>query len=322
MYDVTAIGELLIDFTFSQIYGDENAMYVRNPGGAPANLLSTLAKFNKKTAFIGKVGNDEFGHFLQQVLKNNNVDTKGLVFSQNVNTTLAFVHLDEYGDRSFSFYRNPGADMTLEIGEIDKSIIKNSRVFHFGSVSTTHEPSATATLESVKHAKESGSIISYDPNLRIHLWDSIDHAKEEIYKGLKYADILKISEEEFYFITGNSDLEEGTQYLYNEYNIPLIFVTLGANGCFYRVGNYVGFKEGISINSIDTTGAGDAFLGAVLYKIIEKKLFPSELNHFEVENIAAFANTVAAISTTKKGGIPSLPSLSEIELFSRNILLD
>lgn len=321
MYDVTAIGELLIDFTMSKIYENENVMFERNPGGAPANLLATLAKLNKKTAFIGKVGNDQFGHFLQQVLKNNNIDTKGLVFSQNVNTTLAFVHLDQYGDRSFSFYRNPGADMTLDIEEIDKSIIKNSRVFHFGSVSTTHEPVATATLECVKYAKECGSTISYDPNLRIPLWDSLDHAKEKIFEGLKYTDVLKISEEEFYFITGISDLEEGTKYLYEEYNLSLIFVTLGANGCFYRVGNYVGFKEGINISAIDTTGAGDAFFGGILYQLIEKNLHPSKLNHFDVENIAAFANTVAAISTTKKGGIPSVPSLSELEAFSKNILL-
>ncbi|WP_332632532.1 carbohydrate kinase family protein [Halalkalibacter flavus] len=313
MYDVTAIGELLIDFTPYGTSENGGSLFEQNPGGAPANVLVALAKLNKQTGFIGKVGNDQFGHYLKKVMEDHKVDMSGLVFSQDVNTTLAFVHLDEDGDRSFSFYRKPGADMTLDSKEIDKSVIKNSRIFHFGSLSMTHEPAASATLDSAKYAKENGIIVSYDPNLRMPLWSSTEDAKNMIIKGLPFADILKISEEEFQFITGSTDLVKGTGYLCKEYGISLIFVTRGKKGCFYRMKEFTGSKEGIKVATIDTTGAGDAFLGGVLYKILEKGGRPSELEREEVKSIAAFANGVAAVSTTNKGGIPSMPVLSEIE---------
>ncbi|WP_100406163.1 carbohydrate kinase family protein [Bacillus solitudinis] len=313
MYDVTALGELLIDFTPNGTSGNGRSLFEQNPGGAPANVLVALSKLNKQTAFIGKVGNDQFGHYLKKVMVDHKVDTSGLVISQDVNTTLAFVHIDEDGDRSFSFYRKPGADMTLDSKEIDKSVIKNSRIFHFGSLSMTHEPAASATLDSAKYAMENGIIVSYDPNLRLPLWSSPEDAKNMIIKGLPYADVLKISEEEFQFITGYTDLVKGTDYLCKEYGISLVFVTRGKQGCFYRIKNFTGSKEGIKVAAVDTTGAGDAFLGGVLYKILEAGVRPSELKIEEVKEMAAFANRVAAASTTKKGGIPSMPFLSEIE---------
>ncbi|RBW70788.1 PfkB family carbohydrate kinase [Bacillus taeanensis] len=315
MYDVTALGELLLDFTPNGTSENGSLLLERNPGGAPANVLAALAKLNKQTAFIGKIGNDQFGHFLHEVLKENHINTNGLIFSKDINTTLAFVHLDADGDRSFSFYRNPGADMTLDSKEINKEIIRNSRIFHFGSISMTHEPAAAATLEAVKYAKEQGKIISFDPNLRMSLWDTPDHAKQKILEGLEFADVLKISEEEFQFITGYTDLEEGTKYLCSHYGVSLVFVTMGKKGCFYRIGDYTSIKEGFKVNAVDTTGAGDAFCGGVLYKLIEKGEHPSQLKVFEVENIALFANALAATSTTKKGGIPSMPSLSQVEVF-------
>ncbi|MCM8712089.1 PfkB family carbohydrate kinase [Clostridium sp. SYSU_GA19001] len=311
MFDVVALGELLIDFTPYGVSEQGNILFERNPGGAPANVAVALAKLKNKTAFIGMVGNDEFGTFLKNVLEDNGVNTDGLKFNKEVNTTLAFVHLNN-GDRNFSFYRNPGADMMISTEDIDFNIIKNSKIFHFGSLSLTDEPSKSAALAAVKYAKDNGIVISYDPNLRPPLWKSLEHAKEMITLGLNFADILKVSEEELEFITDTKDLKEGTDILFKK-GIKLIFVTLGEKGCFYRYEGGFGLVEAYKVNAIDTTGAGDAFLGAVLHKISDKSLKQmTDMKKEEMEEIIKFANKAGALATTKKGAIPAMVTMEEI----------
>lgn len=312
MFDCIALGEVLIDFTPAGKSETGEVRFEQNPGGAPANVLSALAKLGKRTAFIGKVGNDQFGHYLHSVLQKNKINTDSVAFTEDINTTLAFVHLNDQGDRSFSFYRNPGADMMLRESEIDLEMIANSSIFHFGSISMTHEPSASATLKAVAFAKENGLLISYDPNLRVNLWSDLNHAKNMIEMGLKYADILKISEEELEFITGTKDLTKGSEYIFSHFSTKLIFVTLGSKGCFYRLGHEIGKCSGYEIESIDTTGAGDAFLAGVLYQIIENNKVITDLSLKDVEQMVSFANAVGALATTKKGAIPAMPTLEEI----------
>jgi fructokinase len=312
MFDVVVLGELLIDFTPYGVSQEGNILFERNPGGAPANVAVALAKLKNKAAFLGMVGKDEFGTFLKKVLEDNGVNTEGLKFNNEVNTTLAFVHLKSNGDRNFSFYRNPGADMMLKTEDIDFDIIKNSKVFHFGSLSLTDEPSRGAALAAVKYAKENGAVISYDPNLRPPLWKSLELAKEMITLGLGFADILKVSEEEMEFITDIKDLKEGTDIFFRK-GISLIFVTLGEKGCFYRYKGGFGLVEAFKVNAIDTTGAGDAFLGAVLHKIIDKSLNEiADMKKEEMEEVIKFANKVGALVTTKKGAIPAMPTIEEI----------
>ncbi|MGM0874710.1 MAG: PfkB family carbohydrate kinase [Bacillota bacterium] len=313
MYGVTALGELLIDFTPSGYSEIGHVLFETNPGGAPANVLAALSKLNIKTSFIGKVGNDHFGHLLKIQLKENDIDTSNLLFSENVNTTLAFVHLDQTGDRSFHFYREPGADIKLQKEEINEELIQHSKIFHFGSLSMTHEPAATATFTALHYAKKHNLMISYDPNLRIPLWDSLERAKEMIEKGLKYADIVKLSEEELEFLTGYDDVVKGTEVIQKQYHCSLIFVTLGSKGCFYRSKNGSGKTEGFKVDVVDTTGAGDAFVGGALYKILESNKHVNMLSTVELDEVATFANAVGALATINKGGIPSMPTKEQIE---------
>jgi fructokinase len=320
MLDVIALGEVLIDFTPAGKSETGEVRFERNPGGAPANVLSSLAKLGKNTAFIGKVGDDQFGHYLHNNLRGSGINTKGLVFSKDTRTTLAFVHLDDQGDRSFSFYRSPGADMMLSEKEVDLEMISNARVFHFGSISMTHEPSASATLKAAAYAKEQGLLISFDPNLRENLWDVLTQAKERMEQGLSFADVVKISEEELEFISGTKDLEKGSSYLSDRFNIPLILVTLGAKGCFYRLGSETGQRSGYQVQAVDTTGAGDAFLGGMLYQIMEKGYPLSSLPLNVVDQMVSFANAVGALVTTKKGAIPAMPSLEEVLALDKNII--
>ncbi|WP_010250188.1 carbohydrate kinase family protein [Acetivibrio cellulolyticus] len=314
MYYVTALGEILIDFTTSLRSDQGNYCFEQNPGGAPANVLSCIAKLGGKTAFIGKVGRDMFGNFLLQVLTEYGVDTSGLKFSDSYNTTLAFVKLDENGDRSFIFYRNPGADTSLTSSEINFELINQSKVFHFGSLSMTDEPSKSATLKALEHAKDNNLIISYDPNLRPALWKSLDHALNEIKSVLNRVDILKVSEEELEFITGVKDLAEGSSILYDQYRINVILVTRGSNGCFYRHKGVTGGKPAFkNLKTIDTTGAGDAFLGGILYFLLSKGICQvNELDISLLESSIIFANAVAAICTTRRGAIPAMPDISEV----------
>lgn len=321
MYDVIALGELLIDFTPNGKSGAGNSLFETNPGGAPANVLAALAKLGKKTSFIGKVGQDPLGQFLGKVLEEIGIDTQGLIHAEDVNTTLAFVHLSDDGERSFHFYRNPGADMMLDAKEVDLQLIKNAKVFHFGSISMTHEPAKTATLKAVQTAKENGVLISYDPNLRPALWDTLELAKEHIHEGFQYADIVKISLEELEFISGTDDLERGSRYLFENYSTKLMLITLGDEGCFYRLANETGHVHAFKIDSVDTTGAGDAFLGGLLYQLIGSVGLSLDLNGLtseEIRRMITFANAMGALATTKKGAIPAMPSLEDIQALLRN----
>jgi len=314
MYYVTALGELLIDFTSISNPDKANLCFEQNPGGAPANLAACISKLGGKTAFIGKVGKDMFGSFLSEVLNKHGIDTSGLKYSEEHNTTLAFVKCDNKGERSFTFYRNPGADTSLSSSEIEFKLIDSSKVFHFGSLSMTDEPAKTATLKALEYAKSKNLIISYDPNLRLALWKSKDHALKEIISVLSMVDILKVSEEELEFITGMGDNEKGTEFLFKKYKISLILVTRGDKGCYYRFGDITGSKPAFkNIKVIDTTGAGDAFLGGFLYYIISKGISKiDDIDKAMLERSIVFANAVAAICTTRRGGIPAMPSINEV----------
>ena len=317
MADVTALGELLIDFTPHGVSESGNVLFERNPGGAPANVLAMVSKLGGSTAFIGKVGEDDFGRFLSDNLRENGIDVSNIKYHREVHTTLAFVNLTPEGDRSFSFYRNPGADMTLEPAEIDEELIKNSSIFHFGSISMTDEPSRGATLRAIEVAKNAGVTVSYDPNLRPSLWRSLDEAKENILRGLRYADILKVSDEELGFITGESDLAKGSAILARQ-GVSAIFVTLGAKGSFYRIGEKTGLRSTYDTKVIDTTGAGDAFLGGVLYRVRDMSLPELQgLGDAEIAAIVDFANAAGALAATQKGAIPALPTFEAIDLCMR-----
>lgn len=312
MYDLVALGELLIDFTPAGNTKEGNALFERNPGGAPGNVLAMAAKLGKKTALISKVGSDQFGRFLTDVLKSINVETNSLIVTEEANTTLAFVHLDENGDRSFSFYRKPGADMLLEKSEVDVSVLKNCRIFHFGTVSMTHQPSRDATLFAVRTARERGAVISFDPNLRPPLWENLNDARLMTEEGLRYTHILKVSGEELEFITGTRNIEEGSKLIRDKYKIPVILVTLGPAGCFYRTGSCCGHLPAYKVNAIDTTGAGDAFAGAFLSRFIDSGSDIETIKKDQIEDMIYFANAAGSLTTTKKGAIPALPGLEEI----------
>lgn len=313
MFDVVALGELLIDFTPSGKTNAGNTLYEQNPGGAPANVAAAVSKLGGKSAFIGKVGEDKFGIFLKDILLKNGIDIRGLrVAADKAATTLAFVHIDDRGDRSFSFYRSPGADTMLETEELDYELIKSAKIFHFGSLSLTANPSRSATLEAVKFAKRNGSIISYDPNLRTALWPDLETAKAFIHKGLRYADVLKISEDELVLITGESDYEKGIKILSNM-GIELVVVTLGEKGCFYRFKQSTGQLYAYDIHAVDTTGCGDAFTGAMLHSFSEYEKPLEELELKEMISILDFANAAGALCATKRGAITAMPELKDIQ---------
>ena len=310
-YDVVALGELLIDFAMSGQSEQGNNMFEACPGGAPCNVLAMLNKLGKKTAFLGKVGNDQFGKLLKSTIEEIGIDTKGLLMDEEVRTTLAFVHTFADGDRDFSFYRNPGADMMLSEEEVDMEMIRDARVFHLGTLSMTDEPARTATKKALNTAKEAGCLISFDPNLRPPLWKSLDTAKEMMEYGFGYCDILKISDNEIQFVSGKEDYDEGIQYLQEKYNIPLIFLTLGKDGSRAYYKGMRAEKEGFQVDTIETTGAGDSFCGSAISKVLDKGI--DNLTESDLEDILTFANAAAAIVTTKKGAIRSMPELGEIE---------
>jgi fructokinase len=315
MYDVVALGELLIDFTPEGKMESGNPRFVQNAGGAPANVLAALSALGRKTAFIGKVGDDSFGHFLRDSLEAAGIHASGLVFSAETPTTLAFVHLDSVGDRSFSFYRNPGSDATLMKAEVADELLENSRIFHFGSLSLTHEAAAEATLYAAGRAKQAGKLISFDPNLRERLWDSLTHAGDMIRKALGFADVVKLSEEELLFLTDKPDMEAALEDLCSTFSISLAFVTLGAKGCYYRCGELTGLVPGYQVQVVDTTGAGDAFLGGVLHQVLLLGLGSgvTGLQQHQLDQIAAFANAVGALATVRKGAMSSMPGVDEVE---------
>ncbi len=315
MMDVTALGELLIDFTCVDKDGDGYPTMAAYPGGAPSNFLAALAKFGAKTALLGKVGNDAFGKLLTETLKKAGIETKGLISADDVFTTLAFVTLDDKGDREFSFARKPGADTCIAFEELDLSLIDETKVFHFGTLSLTSEPSKSATYQAVEYAKKKGKLITCDPNLRKPLWSSLEEAREQMLWSIKQADVLKISDEEVEFVFGMG-VEEGASHILENCGVKLVFVTCGKEGCFYKNKNAQGKVPTCrDVNAIDTTGAGDIFGGSAVWKLLQIGKNPEELNADELREVAAFACTAAGLSTTKSGGISSVPSFDEVLKF-------
>ncbi len=317
MYDVAALGELLIDFTCLSTDADGYPTMAAHPGGAPANYLAALTKFGAKTAMIGKVGNDAFGRLLIKTLKGAGIDTRGMLVSDDVFTTLAFVTLDDSGDREFSFARKPGADTQLRFDEIDLSVIDASKVLHFGTLSMTNEPARDATYKAVEYAAGHGKLISFDPNLRKPLWDDLDEAKRQMLWGLRHADIVKISDEETEFLFGIAP-EEAAKHIIDSFGVRLVYVTCGAEGCFYRTKTASGFVKALSGIAVkDTTGAGDIFGGSAMYGLLRAGGVPEKLTAEELENIVSFACASAGLSTTRAGGISSVPELGEVEAAMR-----
>ena len=309
-YDVVALGELLIDFTENGKSNQGNPLFEANPGGAPCNVLAMLTKLGHKTAFIGKVGEDFFGEQLRDVITEVGIDAKGLCTDKEIHTTLAMVHTYPDGDRDFSFYRNPGADMMLNKTEVQAELIKETKIFHFGTLSMTHEGVREATKEAIRIAEESGAVISFDPNLRPPLWNSLESAKEQIHYGLGYCDILKISDNEIQFLSGKEDYDEGIQWLTSQYPIPLVLLTLGSEGSrAYYQGRRVDCK-GFSCETIETTGAGDTFCGSVLNYLSEHGI--KHLTDENLKEMLTFANAAAALITTRKGAIRSMPEKEEV----------
>jgi len=311
MFDVVALGELLIDFAPVSTDKDGYPTMAAKPGGAPSNFLAALAKYGAKTAMISKVGTDAFGKMLVHTLKDIGVETSGIVQDDSVFTTLAFVTLDETGDRSFSFARKPGADTCLRYDEIDLSLIDNTKVFHFGTLSLTNEPAKEATQKAVEYAKNAGKLISFDPNLRESLWDDLDDAKTQILWGLKQADIVKISNDEVEFLWG-CDEKTGANKLIDEFDVKLAMVTSGAKGALLQNRNGFAASPCPKVKCVDTTGGGDIFGGSAVGFILKLGKPPEDLNKEELTEIVAFAITVACLSTEKHGGIPSIPDESEV----------
>lgn len=312
-YDVVALGELLIDFTLNGDSEQGNPMFEANPGGAPCNVLSMLQKLGKKTAFIGKVGNDQFGRLLRSTIEEVGIDSAYLLADKEIPTTLAFVHTFPDGDREFSFYRKPGADMMLTENEIEESMVNDTKVFHFGTLSMTHPEVRKATIKAIEMAKKNGAIISLDPNLREPLWDTLENAKEQMLKAISFCDVLKISDNEIQFLTGIEDYDEGIAKLRSMHDIPVVCLTMGKDGSrvYYkdiRV-EVPGFKQE---NVIDTTGAGDTFCGCVLNYICENGI--ENLSEGQLREMITFANAAASLVTLKRGAIKSMPDKGDIEV--------
>ena len=307
MYDVVALGELLIDFTTQSVDAEGYPTMAAHPGGAPANFLAAIAKFGGKVGMLGKIGTDTFGKLLTNTLREAGIETKGLVAADDVFTTLAFVTLDENGDREFAFARKPGADTQLRFDELDLSLIDETRVFHFGTLSLTGEPARTTTYRAVEYAKAHGKLVTYDPNLRKPLWNDLDEAKEQMLWGLRQADVVKISDEEVEFLFGLG-VQDGAQYILDHYPVKLVFVTCGADGCWFQnrsASGHVDSLKGITV--VDTTGAGDIFGGSAVWKLLQTGKRPEDLDEAELTQIVSFACKAAGLSTTKQGGISSVP---------------
>ncbi len=290
------------------------ALFVRNPGGTPVDVPATADKLGGKTAFIGKIGDDAFGAFLKKTMVDAGVDVRGLRMTRKYPTTLAFVQLTPEGDRSFTFYRKPGADVMLACDDVDQALLRNCHIFHFGSVSLTDEPCRTATLEAAREAKAVGAIISYDPNYRPFLWDDPEQARKMLLAALPLADIVKVSEEEMELLTGEVHLAAGADALASQ-GTSLVLVTLRPRGVHYRAAKGCGLLSACKVNTVDTTGAGDAFLGALLSCLADKTLEELQiLPQSEWERIVAFANAAGSLTTAAKGAIPAMPSYEMIQL--------
>lgn len=317
-YDVVALGELLIDFTENGLSEQGNPLLEANPGGAPCNVLSMLQKLGDKTAFIGKVGNDGFGHLLTKAVQEQGIDTTGLVYDNDVHTTLALVLKKENGDRDFAFYRNPGADMNLKEEEVNESLIASSSIFHFGTLSLTDESVKMATQKAVKAAKENGLTITFDPNLREPLWRSLEEAHEQVAWGLQQADVVKISDNEITWFTGMDNYDEGIAFLQKEYpNLKLICLSMGGDGskAVYR-DIHVSYPAFLQEATIETTGAGDTFCACMIHTVLENGI--DHLDEEKLKEMLKFANAAASLVTTKKGALRVMPTKGEVETFIEN----
>ena len=310
LYDVTAMGEMLIDFTLNGQSEQGNNLFEACPGGAPCNVLAMLNKLGRKTAFIGKVGEDQFGRLLKGTIDELGIETKGLILDKEIHTTLAFVHTFPDGDREFSFYRKPGADMMLTEDEVDYDLIRQSRIFHFGTLSMTDEPVRSATKKALEVAKEAGCLITFDPNLSPPLWNSLDDAKKQMEYGFQYCDMLKISDNEIQFVSGKEDYDEGIRYLQDKYNIPLIFLTMGKDGSRAYYKDMRVERKGFQGKAIETTGAGDTFCGCSIHGLLTHGL--EGLTEENLGDMLTYANAGAALITMKKGAIRSMPEPENI----------
>ena len=316
--DIVALGEILIDFIEVQNPNEPLPVYVAQPGGAPANVLCTATKFSKRCAFIGKVGQDKFGAQLIQTLQQHGVETSNVIVSREYNTTLAFVHLDESGDRSFSFYREGSADTMLFQEEIDAALFDQCKIFHFGSNSLTTDSNKQATMYACHLAKQKGAVITFDPNIRTNLWKDPSQITPTILKVLPFVDVLKLSEEELHLLTGLTNNVEAIKAMTATYSIPLIVVTLGSQGAMYVYKEKVKEVAGINVAVVDTTGAGDCFVGALLATILEEGVPINALTEQAIDKAVTIANVAGALSTTKKGAIPSIPSIEQINELLRD----
>lgn len=313
MFDILTVGEILIDLTQSGVSENGIPLYSANPGGAPANVAVAASRLGASAAFIGKVGNDAYGRFLFKTLNENNVNTDGVIVDNSANTTLAVVSVNNMGERDFAFYRKNSADTLLAENEITDQQLSNTHILHFGSVSLTDEPSRTATLSAVKRAKSFGATITYDPNYRARLWNSEAQAVEQMKNPLSLVDILKVSDEEIPLICETDNIEEAAKQLCEQYDIKLVLVTLGSKGAYYRFKDCDGVVPGVKVTVADTNGAGDTFFGAFLSRMAYmKKYNPSKLSKEAIKQALAFANRAAAITTSRSGAIPAMPTLDEV----------
>lgn len=310
-FDVTTLGELLIDFTENGSSSQGNPLLEVNPGGAVCNVLAMLEKLGKKTAYIGKVGQDMFGTQLKEAVEEVGIDTRNLIMDPVYHTTLAFVHTYPDGDRDFSFYRDPGADMMLTKEEVSEELIRDSRIFHFGTLSSTHPGVREATRYAIDVAKDAGCIITFDPNLRPPLWKSLEDAKVEIEYGMSKCDVLKISDNEVEFMCGTDDYDKGAAMIQEKYNIPLVLVTMGKAGSrAYYKGMIVEVAPFLQENTIETTGAGDTFCASTLNYILEHGL--DNLTEENLKELLTFANAAASLITTRKGALRVMPTKQEV----------
>lgn len=316
-FDAVAIGELLIDFVEYGMSVQGNTVFEASPGGAPCNVLAMLTRLGKKTAFIGKVGNDGFGKTLIKTLEDLGIDVRNIMIDKEVHTTLAFVQTLEKGERDFSFYRNPGADMMLAADEVNMDLVADARLLHFGTLSMTHKRSEEATKKAVLAAKDSGVLVSFDPNLREPLWDSPGHAAKEIWWGIERCDILKISDNEIRWLTGENDFTEGVRVIRKRADVPLIFVSMGRDGSRAYYGDLmIEEKPFLQEATIETTGAGDAFFGCAVNYILDHGLY--DLNGSSLSEMLTFANAAASIVTTRKGALKVMPERAEAEELIRS----
>lgn len=309
MQGVITLGEALIDFT---PLDDQNMDFRKNPGGAPANVAVALSRLGVNTSFIGKVGDDVLGNFLAKKLQSEEVDIYNLILTDEAKTAITFVTLDEDGDRSFDFYIDPSADRFLRADEIDPELFEQNKIYHFGSISLIDEPARSATKRGIELARQNEMLISYDPNLREMLWDSLAEAKEMILSVIDQVDLVKVSEEELEFLTGEKDIKKGAEKLKAEYKIPVLFITCGSKGSYYYL-NDLGFVEAFKVDAVDTTGAGDAFMSAVLYNFNQTDLTLAEINNDFLEKTLKFANYSGSLAASASGAMAALPTLEEVE---------